>query len=382
MKMIYKNWNKTGDSIGILGFGAMRLPTLKEDPSKIDEEKAIKLIRSGIDEGINYLDTAWPYHDGQSEALCAKVMKDGYREKIFIATKLPSWEIKKHEDMMSILDKQLKKLEVDYIDYYLLHSLQQDHWNMYKRLDYKKFLREAKAQGKIRQYGFSFHDHGNLFKEILDDFDWDFTQIQLNYLDQDYQAGFSGLKYAFKKKIPVIIMEPLRGGMLAMEPPEDIQAILNNSGRKYSPAEWALRFLWDREEVAMVLSGMTLPEQLEENLAVAKDAHAGHLSEADRLTIENIRQAYKSKIRVNCTNCRYCMPCPTGVYIPELFWAYNHDGLFGDFGKAKFWATGFLKEEQRASKCIECGICMDHCPQNIPIPSTLKKIAAIYEDVG
>jgi len=377
--MLYKQWDKTGDRISILGFGAMRLPVLEKDPTKIDENKAISMIRKAIDKGVNYLDTAWPYHDGQSEPLCGKVMKDGYRDKVFIATKMPSWEIESLEDLDRILDQQLERLEVEYIDYYLLHTLTHEYWTKYKNINYKKFVKKAKESGKIRHFGFSFHDDRDLFKEILDDFDWDFVQIQLNYLDENYQAGMTGAEYAFSRGIPVIVMEPLRGGMLASTPPTGIQEIINTAEEKKTPAEWALRYIWDKPEVSLILSGMSLDEQMEENIQIASNAAAGHLSEKDRLLVNKMKDFYLKKIRVNCTNCRYCLPCPSNVYIPELFWAYNHDAIFDDFGKAKFWTTGFIPEDQRASKCVDCGLCESHCPQKIPIRKHLKRIVELYE---
>lgn len=377
--MLYKKWKKTGEEISILGFGAMRLPVVNNEDSNIDEVKAISMIRKAIDGGINYLDTAWPYHGGNSERVCAKVMKDGYREKVKIATKMPSWEIETVEDMDRILDEQLRKLEVDSIDYYLLHTLTHDYWAKYQKLGYKKFLLNAQRSGKIKYLGFSYHDDGDLFKEIIDDFDWDFAQIQLNYLDEDYQAGMEGAKYAYSKGVDIIVMEPLRGGLLAAEPPAGIKEILDKSDKKRTPAEWALRYLWDKPEISMILSGMNSVEQMEENLQTASTASENHLSVSDKNTVMDMKQFYHSKIRANCTNCRYCLPCPAGVYIPELFWAYNHDAIFNDFGKAKFWVTGFIKEGQRASDCIDCGACEDHCPQQIPIREHLKKIVNLYE---
>lgn len=377
--MLYKKWKKSKEEISILGFGAMRLPVIDGDDSKIDEDKAISMIRKAIDKGVNYLDTAWPYHGGNSERVCAGVMKDGYRDKVKIATKMPSWEIETYDDMVRILDEQLERLEVEFIDYYLLHTLTHEYWEKYKKLDYRKFLKESQKAGKIKFLGFSYHDDGILFKEIIDDFDWDFAQIQLNYLDEDYQAGLEGARYAHERDIDIIVMEPLRGGLLAADPPEGIKEILRQSPSERSPAEWALRYLWDKPEISLILSGMTADEQMEENIRTASTAAAGHLTADERDTVAQMKQFYLNKIRVNCTNCRYCLPCPSGVYIPELFWAYNHDAIFGDYGKAKFWVAGFVKEGQRASDCVECGACEDHCPQQIPIREHLKKIVEIYE---
>lgn len=377
--MHYRKMGNTGIEVSALGFGAMRLPVIGDDSSKIDEEKAIAMIRYSIDNGVNYLDTAYPYHDGQSEILCGKALKDGYREKVSLATKMPSWEVHKEGDMERILDEQLKKLDVDCIDFYLLHTLTGAYWDNYKKLDYKAFLTKAKAEGKIKYLGFSFHDHCDLFKDVVDDFEWDFCQIQLNYLDENYQAGVEGMRYASKKGMGVIVMEPLRGGMLAKEDlPDELKTLWDSAVVKRTPAEWALRYVFDFKEVSCVLSGMTTMEQVEQNMATADKALPKSLSEKEKELISKAKDFYLSRIRVNCTNCRYCMPCPSGVYIPEIFWGYNHDSIFGDFDKAKFWTTGFLKEENQAHNCIECGKCEEHCPQNIEIIKHLKKVVELY----
>jgi uncharacterized protein len=377
--MQYRKMGKTGVEVSALGFGAMRLPVIDGDNNKIDEPKAIAMIRSAIDRGVNYLDTAFTYHGGASEPLCAKVLKDGYREKVHIATKLPSWEVKSYEDLHRLLDEQRSNLGVECIDFYLLHTLTQAYWDTYKKSDYKRFLREAKEQGKIKHYGFSFHDNIDLFKEIVDDFEWEFCQIQLNYLDENYQAGIEGMKYAAERDLGIIIMEPLRGGMLARaDLPEKLEAIWDKSPVKRTPAQWGLSYLWNYPEISMVLSGMTTMEHLDDNLKTADKALAGSLSTEEKDAIDKAREFYQSRIRVNCTNCRYCMPCPAGVNIPELFWGYNHDGVFDDFKKGKFWTTGFIKPPARAYNCIECGACETKCPQGISIIEHLKKITELY----
>lgn len=377
--MQYRKMGKTGVEVSALGFGAMRMPIIDKQDDKIDEEKAIAMIRTSIDAGVNYLDTAYPYHAGQSEILCGKALQDGYREKVYLATKMPSWELKEEGDMERILDEQLSKLQTDCIDFYLLHTITVAYWDTYKKLDYKSFLKKAQAEGKIKYIGFSFHDTYDLFKEVVDDFDWDFCQIQLNYLDENYQAGLEGMKYAASKDMGVIIMEPLRGGMLAREElPKELKAIWDSAPNKMTPAEWALRYLFDYPEISTILSGMSTMEQVEQNIATAKAGLPNSLSAKEKEIVESAKSFYQSRIRVNCTNCRYCMPCPSGVNIPELFWAYNHDSIFEDFGKAKFWTTGFIPESARAHNCTECGICMEHCPQNIEIPTHMAKITELY----
>lgn len=377
--MHYREMGKTGVQVSGLGFGAMRLPLIEGTDGEIDEQEAIAMIRTSIDNGVNYLDTAYPYHGGKSELLCAKAMKDGYREKVHIATKLPSWEIQTYEDMEKFLEEQLAKLEVETIDFYLLHAMTVDRWETYKRVDYKKFLLKARDEGKIRYLGFSFHDGLDLFKDVIDDFAWDFCQIQLNYLDENYQAGLEGMRYAAERGIGVIVMEPLRGGMLSKDDiPEELGKIWNKSDRKRTPAQWALRYVWDYPEVNLVLSGMSTMDQVRENLKTAEDALPGALSGDEKALIDEARDFYRSRIRVNCTNCQYCMPCPTGVNIPELFWGYNHDAMFDDFDKGKFWTTDFVKPEARAHNCVECGECEGKCPQGISIIDHLKKITALY----
>lgn len=378
--MQYRKFGNTNEEISILGFGAMRLPIVDGKDDQIDYEKATAMVRYAFDHGVNYLDTAYPYHGGKSELFCAQVIKDGYREKIKLATKLPVWEVKSYEDMMRLLDEQLAKLEVEYIDFYLLHALKQSYWDICTKNDYKTFLDEAKAQGKIRYAGFSFHDSMDLFKEIADDYDFDFCQIQMNYLDDHYQGGIEAMKYANAKGMGVIIMEPLRGGMLAKpEQPEDIQALWDSCEEQRSPAAWALKYLWNFPEIGIVLSGMTTMEQVVENVETASDSVAGGLTAREEETIQQVKQIYEDRTLVPCTNCKYCLPCPQGVNIPENFWAYNHASIFGDEGKAQFWINGWLEPEKRASNCVECGECEGKCPQGIEIIKHLQIIEEKYE---
>ncbi len=378
--MQYRELGKTGENLSILGFGAMRLPVIDGKDADVDEVKAVEMIRRSIDRGVNYLDTAYPYHGGKSERVCARAMKDGYREKVRIATKLPSWDIRAHEDMERILDEQIDKLEVDTIDFYLLHALSRSFWPLVKDNDYKSFIEKAKANGKIRYTGFSFHDNIDLFKEIIDDYDWDFCQIQLNYLDDNYQAGIEGMRYAAERGIGVIVMEPLRGGMLSRtELPPEVEALWKSADEYRTPTEWALRYVWNFPEISVVLSGMSTMEHVEENIRTASQTLPESLSEKDKSIIHKVKDFYNDRMVVNCTNCRYCMPCPSGVNIPELFWAYNHDSIFNDRGKVIFWVNGWLKEHERPSKCINCGECEEHCPQNISIREHLKIIEGKYE---
>lgn len=378
--MQYRKFGKTGERLSVLGFGAMRLPLIDNDDKQIDYDKATEMVRYAIDNGVNYLDTAYPYHGGKSEAFCAHVMEDGYREKVKIATKCPIWDVKIHEDFDKFLDEQLSNLGVEYIDFYLIHALCQEFWDTCKKLEYKNFLDRAKKQGKIKHAGFSFHDELNLFKEIVDDYDWDFCQIQLNYMDEEYQAGAEGMKYAYDKGLGIIIMEPLRGGTLAKEEiPTDIKKMFNSYKKDQTPAQWAFKYLWNYEEVGVVLSGMSTIEQVTENIESASNFTAHSLSTQEKDILHKVRDFYNSRTIVNCTNCKYCMPCPAGVSIPQCFAAYNQDSIYNDFKGAYNMINYWLDKKERASNCIECGQCETKCPQNIEIIKHLAIIADKYE---
>lgn len=376
--MQYRTLGKDKTKVSILGFGCMRLPVLKEDPNQINEAEAIRQIRHGIDGGINYIDTAYPYHYGQSEPLVGKALKDGYRERIQLATKLPSYLVKTRQDMDRYLDEQLERLQTDHIDFYLLHALNQTHWDNYVKLDVFDFLGKALASGKIRHAGFSFHDELPLFKKIIDSYDWDFCQIQLNYMDEDYQAGVEGLKYAAQKEIDVVIMEPLRGGKLAGEVPTDIAQIWNSYPQFHSPAGWALRYLWDYPEVKVILSGMGELAQIDENIKEADAARPHMLTPKEHELIQKAKAIYLSRTKVNCTNCKYCMPCPLGVNIPENFTMFNQAHMFGNIPSSRGQYELFLKNESKANQCIECGKCEALCPQNIPIRDMLKEVTKTF----
>ncbi|WP_010250656.1 aldo/keto reductase [Acetivibrio cellulolyticus] len=381
--MLYREFGKTGEKVSILGFGLMRLPVIDEDFGRINYDKAIPMVRYAIDQGVNYLDTAWTYHNGNSEAFCAKVLEDGYREKVNVATKLPVWEIKVHEDFYGLLDQQLERLKLETIDFYLLHAFNHGTWENCKAADFGLFLDKAKKSGKIRYAGFSFHDDLDLFKEIVDTYPWDFCQIQLNYMDENYQAGLEGMKYAHERGLGVVIMEPLRGGTLSKrEIPKELEDIWNQAEIKRTPAEWALKYLWNKKEIGIVLSGMSEMCQAEENIRIASESEADSLTAEENKLIEQAKQFFLERTVVNCTNCRYCMPCPVGVNIPENFWALNHATQFNDHGKADFWINGWLGQEARPSNCVECGLCESKCPQNIQIRKYLKVVKEKYEKVN
>ena len=309
--MLYRNVPKTGESLSILGFGAMRL--IVNDDGSINEEKAIEQMRRAIDNGVNYFDTAWPYHGGQSEIVLGKALKDGYREKVKIADKLPPWSIKTRGDMDAILDKQLEKLGVATIDYYLLHALEGNSWDRLKSLGVIEFLEKAKAAGKIVNIGFSFHGTNEEFVRIVDAYDWVFCQIQYNFLDTQNQAGTAGLKYAASKNIAVIVMEPLRGGNLSRpDAPPAIQALWDTAETRRPPVSWALRWVWNHPEVTVVLSGMNVDEHIDQNLTIASQVKANTLSDAELDLVAQVADKYRELMPIGCTGCQYCMPCPLG----------------------------------------------------------------------
>ena len=382
--MQYRKMPKNGDALSVLGFGCMRLPV---KDGKIDEARAIRQIRGAIDQGVNYLDTAWPYHAGESELLLGKALRDGYRSRIKLATKLPSWMIKSRADMDRFLAAQLKKLETDHIDYYLLHSLDGAAWDNLERLGVLEFLEQAKKDGRIVNAGFSYHGLAADFKRIVDAYPWVFCQIQYNYLDQTYQAGTAGLVYAAAKGLGVIVMEPLRGGNLGLaKPPAAVEAIWNEARVRRTPVEWALRWIWNRPEVTVILSGMNDEAHIRENLALADTAQANSLTQEELDLVERASRTYRELMKVGCTGCGYCMPCPAHVAIPICFEEYNRLHMFGDVEAGKFRyalrMSGDLVDGRPgyASQCVKCGACLEKCPQRIPIPDALAQIAAELED--
>ncbi len=382
--MQYRNFGSLDFKVSALGFGAMRLPTKTEETSggkpetKIDEPEAIRMIRYAIDQGVNYVDTAYIYHGGFSEILTGKALKDGYREKVKLATKSPTWLIKKPEDFDRILDEQLEKLQTDSIDFYLLHSLSRDSWNnVILKHDIIQRAEAAKAAGKIKYLGFSFHDEASAFTEIIDGYDkWDFCQIQYNYLDIENQAGQKGLKYAASKGIAVVIMEPLLGGKLA-NPPKDIRAILDENGKNQTGADWALQWLWNQPEVSVVLSGMSTMEQVEGNLASAEKSGVGTQSKQDLEIIDRVIAKYAERAAIPCTACSYCMPCPNNVDIPKNFELYNSSVIHEDINSARFEYSNFFDAEKHSDNCVQCGVCEENCPQKIKISEWMPKVHAV-----
>jgi hypothetical protein len=376
----YREFGKLDWKPSALGFGAMRLPTEGEESGDIDEERAIEMIRYAIDQGVNYVDTAWPYHDENSEELVAKALKDGYREKTRIATKLPSWLIEEPGDMDEYLDKQLNRLEVDQIDFYLLHTLNQKYWKNLRELGVFEWLDKVQDEGKIAHPGFSFHDDLDVFKDIVDSYDWTFCQIQYNYLDREFQAGTEGLKYASSRGLAVVIMEPLRGGKLAAEPPEEIEEIWSKADAQRGSVSWALNWLWDQPEVSVVLSGMSTLDQVKENVELADGSGVNKFNEKEIRLMEEAGEKYHKLTPVGCTGCNYCTPCPNDVEIPTNFQLYNEAEVYDRFEENKDRYYEFLNEEQRASACVACGQCEDACPQNLEIIDLLSETASYFGD--
>src|SRR6056297_1677152 len=377
--MQYRKLGKTGEEVSVLGFGCMRFQTKNNDPKEIKEDLAIEQIRYSIDKGVNYIDTAYPYHGETSEPLVGKALQDGYREKVKLASKLPSWLIEKREDFDKYMKEQMDKLQTDYIDFYLVHAINKERWENLNKHNLFEFLDQVKKDGRARYIGFSFHDELPLFKEIVDSYDWDFCQIQYNYMDENYQAGKEGLDYAASKDLGVIIMEPLRGGHLAGNIPEDIRSIWEETNEGTSPAGWGLRWVWSHEAVTTVLSGMSDMEQVRDNVDTAKKGHVDNLSADEVDMISRVRDIYRQRMRVPCTNCRYCMPCPAGVNIPECFNRLNIAYMFEDPEFAKTTYKIFTRENGKASLCIECGKCEEVCPQNIAIRESLKEVVHLFE---
>ncbi len=366
---------KNGDELSILGFGCMRYPMKGRN---IDEDRTVAMIRDAIGKGVNYFDTAYIYHGGKSETLLGKALNGGYREKVMIATKLPHYMVSSLDGAKKILHNQLTKLKTDTIDYYLLHMLSDKAaFDRMIKLGVVEWLEELKNNGVIKNLGFSFHGEKSDFVALVTAYPWDFCQIQYNYLDENNQAGTAGLKLAHSLGIPVIVMEPLRGGKLSGSLPQEVlnEFAAANAGR--TPVEWALRWIWNHSEVTLLLSGMSTEAQLEENVRIASTARAGAFSGEELALFDRVKAVLLEKTKVPCTGCGYCMPCPSGVNIPGCFSVYNDKYLLGKKGsRMKYFQNLGLgaKNPNFASLCTECGKCERHCPQHIKIREELKHV--------
>ena len=362
--MQYRNFKKTGEELSLLGVGTMRLPLLES--GEIDEDQA-------IDSGVNYVDTAYMYHDGLSEVVTGKALKDGYREKVFLADKMPAWYAKSPEDVAAIFEEQLKRLDVDSIDMYLVHNISAPIWKLVQKHNVLPFLEEQKAKGRIKHIGFSFHDELPLFKEVVDSYDWDFCQIQLNYMDAEFQAGVEGLKYAADKGLSVIIMEPLKGGKITDSIPESIQQMWDSAEIRRTPVEWAFKWVANFPEVTTILSGMSNMAQLKDNIRIFQDLKADSLTEKEEAIIKNVADQYNSLIQYSCTACKYCLPCTVKINIPGVISYYNDWFLFGQNPKIREDYLTWNAPGRRAEDCTDCKVCESKCPQGLPISDIMRQ---------
>ena len=366
-----RKFGKTGLKVSPLGFGCMRLPVINEDSNNINGPEAIKMIRYAIDNGVNYIDTAYPYHGGNSELLVAKALKDGYRERVTLATKLPCGRVETGDDFDRFLNEQLGKLEVHHIDAYMMHGINHTSWTKMKELGILDWLKKLKGDDRVGLIGFSFHDEYEIFEQIINDYDgWDFCQIQYNYMDITEQAGLKGLKLAAEKGLAVVIMEPLLGGKLA-NLPEKVSQVMTDYNSERSQVDWALNWLWDQPEVSVVLSGMSTMEQVVEDVELAANSEIGSMSEEEKTIINQVRDTFHNLIPIHCTFCEYCLPCPHGVFIPRIFEHYNRAVMFDNWGVGRIFYK-MMPEDSTAPNCVECGECEEACPQGLDIIEWLK----------
>ncbi|NLG98743.1 MAG: aldo/keto reductase [Chloroflexi bacterium] len=365
--MQYRKFGKLDWQVSALGFGCMRLPILEGKSGNINQSEAARMIHYAIDQGVNYIDTAYGYHEKMSEVMVGKALQGGYRQKVRLATKLPVWLVEESADFDKLLNEQLGKLQTDYVDFYLFHAMNRNSWEKVLRLNLLERAEAAVADGRVRHIGFSFHDTLDVFKEMIDGYDkWDFCQIQYNYVDVENQAGTAGLKYAASKGLAVVIMEPLLGGKLARDIPA-LEPIWNSAPEKRTPADWALQWLWNQPEVSVVLSGMSTMQQVEENIASASASGVGSLSPEAVEMINTVRETLNTLSPIPCTKCEYCLPCPNGVNIPRNFAVYNEGAMYHDHESARNTYKNWVKEEENASHCLQCQECESKCPQKIAI---------------
>jgi predicted aldo/keto reductase-like oxidoreductase len=378
--MQYRKFGKLDVQVSALGFGCMRLPVIDGKSGSIDQAEANRMLRHAIDQGVNYVDTAYGYHEKMSEIAVGKALQDGYRQKVNLATKLPVWLVNESADFDTLLNEQLGKLQTDHIDFYLMHALNRGSWKKVVDLDLLRRAEAALADGRIRHIGFSFHDDLDTFKEIVDGYDrWNFCQIQYNYMDIENQAGTAGLQYAAEKGLGVVVMEPLLGGKLARHIPalDSTWETAAQAGGQRTPAEWALQWLWNQPEVSVVLSGMSTMQQVEENLASASISQVGVLNASEQALVARVRDTYKQLSPIPCTACEYCLPCPNGVAIPRNFAVYNEGAMYNDADNARGAYKRWIPDDAKASNCIQCQECESKCPQKIVISEWMPKVEEV-----
>ncbi|KZX17090.1 aldo/keto reductase [Methanobrevibacter filiformis] len=371
--MQYKEIKKTGDKLSILGYGCMRYPRKN---GRIDYERTENQIITAIENGVNYFDTAHMY-PGSEETL-GKILAKGYREKVKIATKLPIMNINTKEKMDQTFETELERLQTNYIDYYMLHDLTYSEWKHQQSIGVLSFIEDEKKKGRIINIGFSYHGNIINFKKIIEEYDWDFVMLQYNYLDEYYQAGKEGLEYASAQGLGILIMEPLREGMIINKLPNEASKLIENFKIKRTPAEWALRWLWNNPHVDVVISGMSREEDIEENVRIANDVKVNSLTEDEEKLIDNLKEEFKKSIKIDCTACGYCLPCPKGVDIPLAFSALNDKSIFRDIKTTVMYLITTYPNSS-ASNCTKCGKCEPKCPQHLDIMNNLEEVDSSFE---
>jgi len=375
--MQYRRFGKLDWKVSALGFGAMRLPTTDGKAANIDQEKVDEMIHTAVAGGVNYFDTAYVYNDQKSEASLGKALQGGLRDRVRIATKSPVWLIKEPGDYDRFLDEESTRLQTDLIDFYLMHALGLESWTKIKQMDLLKRAEKAKADGKIRHIGFSFHDNLDTFKQIVDGYDgWDFCQIQYNYMDVDFQAGTEGLRYADSKGLAVVIMESLRGGKLAADLPAT-RPLWQAAAKKRTPADWAFQWLWNQPEVAVTLSGMSTLEQVQQNIVSASDSGINTLNAEELAMFDKAREILEARSPIPCTACEYCMPCPNGVNIPRNFAVYNEAAMYDAIANSRSEYKNWIPNDQKAAQCIQCDECLSKCPQHIQISTWMPVVEEV-----
>jgi predicted aldo/keto reductase-like oxidoreductase len=378
--MRYRKFGRLNWDASCLGFGCMRLPVLEGEYARVDVPAAVSMLRHAIENGVNYFDSAYGYHGGDSETVLAQALRGGYRDRVRIATKLPSWLVEKPSDFDRFLDEQRARLESDVVDFYLLHALDRPRWDKLHAMGILDWATRAIAGGRIGHIGFSFHDDYAVFQEIVDAYDWTLCQIQYNYMDADSQAGTRGLRYAAARGLAVVVMGPILGGSL-VDPPPAVQALWDEAPVQRSPADWALQWVWNQPEVSVVLSGMSTLAQLTENLRSAEAAEVGALTDEEMAVIDQVCEVYRRKRPIPCTACRYCMPCPNGVDIPNVFRIYNQVVMYDKPALGRnWWYQRQIDAANRADACLDCDQCEPSCPQDICISDWMPRIHAVLVD--